>query len=79
MEVGLGFTCDFEKEGGFIGKDVVLKEKLLPAQKRLLQVLVKDPFPLLYHGEVIYRNGKIAGNIRSASYGHTLGKFLIKK
>jgi glycine cleavage system aminomethyltransferase T len=37
------------------------------------QVLVKDPWPLLYHGEPIYRNGKVCGTIRSSSYGHTLG------
>eukprot|EP01080_Neovahlkampfia_damariscottae_P006234 gene6234-10240_t len=73
LEVGLGFTCDFEKEGGFIGKEAVLEEKKLPATKRLCQVLVNDPIPLLYHGEVLYRNDKIVGDIRSSSYGHTLG------
>ena len=41
--------------------------------RRLLQVLVKDPEPLLYHAEVIYRNNKAVGYIRAASYGFTLG------
>lgn len=27
LEVGLGFTADFEKEGGFIGKEAVLAQK----------------------------------------------------
>ncbi len=36
-------------------------------------MLVKDPEPLLYHAEVIFRNGKPAGYVRSGSYGHTLG------
>jgi 4-methylaminobutanoate oxidase (formaldehyde-forming) len=36
-------------------------------------VLVKDPVPLLYHAEVIYRNTKPIGYVRSGSYGHTLG------
>ncbi len=33
----------------------------------------KIPEPLLYHAEVIYRNGKAVGYIRAASYGFTLG------
>jgi glycine cleavage system aminomethyltransferase T len=39
----------------------------------LLQVLVKDPEPLLYHAEIVYRNNKGVGHIRAASYGFTLG------
>lgn len=71
--VGLGFTCDFKKEGGFRGKEAALKEKSEPATHRLAQILVLDPEPLLYHAEVVYRNGTIVGHVASASYGHTLG------
>lgn len=71
--VGLGFTCDYEKEGGFRGKEAALKEKTAPATHRLVQVLIQDPEPLMYHAEVIYRNSKVVGHIASASYGHTLG------
>ena len=28
---------------------------------------------MLYHGEVVYRDGAIVGDIRAGSYGHTLG------
>ena len=41
--------------------------------KRLAQVLVRDPTPLLHHGEVLWRNGERISEVRSASYGHTLG------
>ena len=34
---------------------------------------MKDPEPLLYHGEMIYRDGKPVGYCRSGEYGHTLG------
>ena len=27
----------------------------------------------MYHGEVVYRDGHIVGDVRAASYGHTLG------
>jgi glycine cleavage system aminomethyltransferase T len=74
LEAGLGFTADFDKEGGFIGKEATLeqKERGTPT-KRLLQVLLDDPTPMLYHGEVVYRDGQVVGDIRAASYGHTLG------
>jgi len=74
LEVGLGFAADLEKPGGFIGRDAVLAQKAAgPLRKRLVQVLVKDPEPLMYHGEVVLRNGQPVADIRSASYGHTLG------
>ncbi len=41
--------------------------------RRLLQVLVTDPEPMMYHGEIVYRDGQPVGYIRVASYGHTLG------
>ena len=74
LEVGLGFAVDLKKPGGFLGKDAVVAQKAAgPLRKRLVQVLVKDPEPLLFHAEVIRRDGKALGYIRAASYGHTLG------
>jgi glycine cleavage system aminomethyltransferase T len=31
------------------------------------------PAPLLFHAEIIHRDGRPVGYIRAASYGHTLG------
>lgn len=73
LEVGLGFAVDLEKPGGFIGRDAVLAKKAAGLRKRLVQVLVRDPEPLLYHAEIVYRDGTAVGYIRAASYGHTLG------
>jgi glycine cleavage system aminomethyltransferase T len=36
-------------------------------------VLVDDPEPLMFHAEIVSRDGRPAGYIRSASYGFTLG------
>lgn len=33
LEVGLGFTADFNKPDGFIGKEAVLKQKKIFAEK----------------------------------------------
>jgi 4-methylaminobutanoate oxidase (formaldehyde-forming) len=73
-EVGLGFALDLKKPGGFIGKEAVLAQKAQgPLKRRLVQVLLKDPEPLMYHAEVVRRDGVAVGYLRAASYGHTLG------
>jgi glycine cleavage system aminomethyltransferase T/glycine/D-amino acid oxidase-like deaminating enzyme len=73
-ESGLGFAVDLHKPGGFIGKQALLAQKASgPLRRRLLQVLVKDPAPLMFHAEVVHRNGVPVGYVRAASYGHTLG------
>ena len=74
LETGLGFALDWKKPGGFLGKDAVLAQKGAgPLKKRLVQVLVLDPEPRLFHAEVVWCNGWRAGYVRSASYGFTLG------
>ncbi len=74
FEAGLGMFVDLGKAGGFIGREAVLEQKArgLP-RRRLVQVLVKDPEPLLFHAEPVHRSGKPVGYIRAGSYGHTLG------
>ncbi len=73
-EVGLGFAVDLNKPDGFIGKDALLARKARgPLKRRLVQVLLKDPAPLMFHAEVVHRDGVPVGYVRAASYGHTLG------
>jgi 4-methylaminobutanoate oxidase (formaldehyde-forming) len=74
LEAGLGFAVDLKKPGGFLGRDAVLAKKAAgPLSRRLAQVLLKDPEPMLYHAEVVRRNGRPVGYVRAASYGFTLG------
>jgi 4-methylaminobutanoate oxidase (formaldehyde-forming) len=74
LEAGLGFFVDLDKPGGFIGRDAVAAQKAGgPPTRRLVQILVTDPDPLMYHAEVIRRDGVPVGYIRAASYGFTLG------
>ena len=74
FETGLGFFVDLKKPSGFIGRDAALKQKAAgPPKRRLVQVLVKDPEPMLFHAEVVHRDGKPVGYVRAGSYGHTLG------
>ncbi|MEK9663954.1 MAG: FAD-dependent oxidoreductase [Candidatus Nanopelagicales bacterium] len=72
LEAGLGFTIDWDKE--FVGRPAVAALRDAgPPRRRLAQVRLLDPEPLMFHGEVVYREGVPVGYIRAASYGHTLG------
>jgi glycine cleavage system aminomethyltransferase T/glycine/D-amino acid oxidase-like deaminating enzyme len=74
LDVGLGFAVSLSKPGGFIGKDAVVAQKAKgPLTKRLVQVLLKDPEPMLFHAEIVLKDGRPLGYVRAASYGHTLG------
>ena len=75
LQAGLAFTCAWDKAGGFLGRDALLRLKQagnLP-KRRLVQFLLEEPSALLYHNEPIYRDGAINGYTTSAMYGHTLG------
>jgi len=58
----------------FLGRAAVLAQQSAgPLRRRLVQVLVTDPEPLLHHGEPVLRDGKPVGYVRAGSFGHTLG------
>ncbi len=74
LEAGLGFAVALDKPGGFIGREAVLAQKAAgPLTRRLVQVRLTDPEPLMHHAEVVHRDGVAVGYVRAASYGHTLG------
>jgi 4-methylaminobutanoate oxidase (formaldehyde-forming) len=74
LDAGLGFTCGWDKSGGFIGRDALLEKKEVGIlQRRLVAFLLDDPEPLLFHNEPIYRDDELISYTTSAGYGHTLG------
>jgi 4-methylaminobutanoate oxidase (formaldehyde-forming) len=73
LEVGLGVFVKFDKPGGFIGRDALLELKESGYRYRMPQFLLEDPEPMLYYGEIIYRDGLPVGHIMDGGYGHTLG------
>ena len=75
LECGLGFVCDLEKGGDFIGRDAISRQKESKSfmNKRMLQFLLEDAEAMLYHHEPILKDGQIVGHLTSGNYGHTLG------
>ncbi|MFO1035578.1 MAG: FAD-dependent oxidoreductase [Geminicoccaceae bacterium] len=73
LEAGLGFCVSFDKPGGFIGRDALLRARDagLP-KRRLVQFRLADPSRLLHHEEPIWADGRIVGSITSGMYGHRI-------
>ncbi|TPL73607.1 FAD-dependent oxidoreductase [Mesorhizobium sp. B2-3-15] len=75
-QAGLGFAVAMDKPGGFIGRDALAAAKpssSAPA-KRIVLLTLDDTEPMLWGGELVLRDGKPVGEVRSAAYGHTLGQ-----
>ena len=73
LESGLGFAVKWDKPGGFVGREALEERRNAPLSRRLVQFLLEDPEPMLYHEEPIWRDGVRVGRTTSGMYGHTLG------
>jgi heterotetrameric sarcosine oxidase gamma subunit len=77
LEAGLGFAVRTEKQrgrfGDFIGRDAVLSKQGAGLRRRLVQFMLEDPEPMLFHNEPVLRDGRLVGYLRSGAYGHRLG------
>ncbi|WP_104017722.1 GcvT family protein, partial [Roseovarius nitratireducens] len=72
IDAGLGFAVDLKKDD-FIGKAAVAARKESGPENRMVQFLLEDPEPLLFHNEPIIRDGEHVGYLSSGNYGHHLG------
>ncbi len=76
LEAGLSWGVNWDKPGGFIGREALLAQRDKGLTRRLVQFRLDDPEPLLYHDEPILRDGVLVGRITSGMYGHTVGAAL---
>ena len=77
IQAGLGFTCAWDKPGGFIGRDALLRQREQGApSKRLLQFRLADANELLHHEEPLFADGQPVGVITSGMYGHRVNASL---
>lgn len=72
LDSGLMFAVKFDK-GDFLGREALLRQREAESDRRLLQFLLEDPMPLLYHDEPVWRDGVMVGRTTSGAYGHVLG------
>jgi glycine cleavage system aminomethyltransferase T len=74
-EAGLGFCVAEDKD--FVGADALAAARAAGPRKRLRTLVVGDgEYLQLYGGEAVRVAGAIAGRVRSAAYGFTVGSHL---
>jgi 4-methylaminobutanoate oxidase (formaldehyde-forming) len=74
LEAGLGFAVAWDKPGGFIGRDALLKAREQgPPRHRVVSLVVDDPAVDLFGNEPVLAGGGWAGYVRAAAYGYTVG------
>ena len=74
FEAGLAFACKLSKDMPFRGRDALLRIRAEGVKRRIVVLTVAAPEAMLWGGEAILREGKPAGFVTSAAYGHTLGR-----
>ena len=77
-EAGLGFCVRLTKPD-FIGREALVRIKAQGLPRRLCTVTLIEPpgaDAALYGGEAVYAGGRVAGRLRSAGYGYTVGKHI---
>jgi len=73
LEAGLGFAVKLGTGIPFRGREALLALRQHGLMRRMVVLSVADPGPVLWGGELIVRDGRPAGHVTSAAYGHTLG------
>jgi 4-methylaminobutanoate oxidase (formaldehyde-forming) len=73
LEAGLGFAVKLATDLPFRGREALLRQRAQGVTRRMAVLTLQDPEVILWGGELIVRNGRPAGHLSSAAYGHTLG------
>jgi 4-methylaminobutanoate oxidase (formaldehyde-forming) len=73
VEAGLLFACKLKSDIDFLGRAAVAKAKSEGPRRRLVSFAVGSPEPMLWGGELILRDGVVAGQVSSAAWGATTG------
>jgi glycine cleavage system aminomethyltransferase T/glycine/D-amino acid oxidase-like deaminating enzyme len=74
LEAGLGFAVAWEKSGGFVGREALVKQRDSGAlERRMVTLLLDDPAYDLIEDEPVFWDDTCVGYIRAGAYGYTLG------
>jgi 4-methylaminobutanoate oxidase (formaldehyde-forming) len=76
LEAGLAFAVAWNKPGGFVGLEALVRQREGGVRRRLVAVALGRSDRLLYHNEPLWRNGELVGRITSGMFGHTIGASL---
>jgi glycine cleavage system aminomethyltransferase T len=78
FEAGLERFVQFDKPGGFVGRDALVARRAEepdgPARRLRTLVIGGDDWLPIYGGEAVRLEGKVVGRLRSAAFGYTVGR-----
>ena len=72
-EAGLGFAVRMDK-GDFVGRAALVGRSAETVERRLVPLLIDDPSAVVMGKEPVHVEGRPAGYVTSAGFGHTIGK-----
>ena len=73
VEAGLLFACKLKTDVDFLGRAAVEKARAEGPRRRLVGFSVSSAEPMLWGGELVLRDGVVAGQVTSAAWGETTG------
>lgn len=73
VEAGLLFTCKLDTDVDFLGRPAVEKARADGPRRRVVSFAVNSPDAMLWGGELVLRDGVVAGQVTSAAWGETTG------
>lgn len=73
VEAGLLFACKLKTDVAFLGRAAVEKAKAEGPRRKLVGFTVDAPEAMLWGGELVLRDGAVAGQVTSAAWGETAG------
>jgi heterotetrameric sarcosine oxidase gamma subunit len=73
VEAGLLFACKLKTDIGFLGREAVEKARAEGPRRKLAGFRVDGAEAMLWGGELVLRDGAVAGQVTSAAWGETTG------
>ncbi len=73
-EGGLGFAVKLDKEGGFIGRDALVRAREDSDRVRLCCLTLEDPRSVALGNEPVRVGDEIAGRVTTGGFGYTVGR-----
>ncbi len=74
FEAGLSFCVKLDKEGGFHGRDALVRAKERGPAKRLRCLVLEDPRSVALGNEPVRVGGEVAGRVTTGGYGYTVDR-----
>jgi heterotetrameric sarcosine oxidase gamma subunit len=74
VEARLLFACKLKTDIPFLGREAVEKARVEGPSRRLVSLVLDDPDIMLWGGELVLRDGAVAGQVTSAAWGESLGR-----